>query len=316
MTELQKAANIVLKECMNFKESESLLIVFDENKKSIVDVLLKVGKEISSNVNSIEIPVGKIHGEEPPSEVAQEMKKYDIILLITTKSLSHTDARRNACKGGARGASMPGITEDMMERTLNADYVKISAVGDQLKEKLAGEKVRVVTKLGTDLVMEMNKLFDDNGLYHEKGSFGNLPAGEIGFAPVEGKTNGTFVVDQTLGGIGRLKAPIKFTVKDGSVVDIEGEEEAKDLKKRLMEFKDSSVYNVAELAIGTNDKAKITGFTLEDEKVIGTVHIAIGDNTSFPGGTITAPVHLDGILSEPTVYVDDAIIMENGKLLI
>ena len=263
----------------------------------------------------MKLKVGKIHGEEPPADVAEEMKKYDIILLITTKSLSHTDARRNACKSGARGASMPDLTEDMMKRTLTADYNKIKELCEKFKEKMVGKKLRVTTKLGTDIIFEMNKIFDDTGIYHEKGSFGNLPAGEVGFAPVEGRTNGTFVVDMTLGSIGRLKDPIKFTVKDGNVVDIEGKEDAKELKEKLEEFNDKTVYNVAEFAIGTNNKAKITGFTLEDEKVIGTVHIAIGDNTSFPGGTITAPVHLDGIISEPTVYVDERLIMRDGDLV-
>jgi len=73
--------------------------------------------------------------------------------------------------------------------------------------------------------------------------------------------------------------------------------------------------NIAELGIGTNDQAKITGLILEDEKVMGTVHIALGDNMSM-GGTVSVQSHLDGLIKKPTVYLDGRVIMEKGNLLI
>jgi leucyl aminopeptidase (aminopeptidase T) len=317
MNSLEKAANIVLKQCMDLKEKENLLIVFDANKQGIADVFLKNAKKIIENAFSIEMPVAKVNGEEPPLEVAEEMKKYDVVLLVTTKSLSHTNARRDACKGGGRIASMPGITKDMMERALTADYDMIAETDKRIVEALKGKRVlRVTTTLGTDITFFKNNLFDDDGIYHKKGSFGNLPAGEVGFAPVENKTNGVFVIDKTMAGIGRLKSSIKFTVKDGYVVNIEGGDDAEKLNEMLKGFNDKNVYNVAEFSIGTNPNAKITGLTLEDEKVLGTIHIALGDNTSYPGGNTKAPMHLDGVISKPTIFADDEKIMENGNLLV
>jgi leucyl aminopeptidase (aminopeptidase T) len=55
---------------------------------------------------------------------------------------------------------------------------------------------------------------------------------------------------------------------------------------------------------------------LEDEKVLGTVHIAVGDNTSFIGGHTRSNIHLDGILLQPTVKIDKRLLMQNGKLLV
>jgi leucyl aminopeptidase (aminopeptidase T) len=73
--------------------------------------------------------------------------------------------------------------------------------------------------------------------------------------------------------------------------------------------------NVAEFGIGTNYKAKLTGVILEDEKVMGTIHIALGDNISM-GGIVSVPSHLDGLVKNPTVEVDGNIIMKNGKFIV
>ena len=73
--------------------------------------------------------------------------------------------------------------------------------------------------------------------------------------------------------------------------------------------------NVAELGIGTNHEAQISGHILEDEKVMGTIHVAFGNNISM-GGTCNVGIHIDGVVTKPTVYIDEQKIMEDGKLLI
>jgi leucyl aminopeptidase (aminopeptidase T) len=72
---------------------------------------------------------------------------------------------------------------------------------------------------------------------------------------------------------------------------------------------------VAEFGIGTNDKAILTGNILEDEKVMGTIHIAFGDNKSM-GGSVRVASHLDGLINHPTVWLDETKIMEDGRLLL
>ena len=120
------------------------------------------------------------------------------------------------------------------------------------------------------------------------------------------------VVDGAMAGVGKVKKPIRMRVKDGFVVEISGGPEATKLQK-LLEPVGQLAYNVAELGVGTNDKAKIIGSVLEDEKVLGTVHMAIGDNMSM-GGKVSVPSHLDGIMMKPTLEVDGRVIMKDGVL--
>ena len=84
---------------------------------------------------------------------------------------------------------------------------------------------------------------------------------------------------------------------------------------RMLDAVGKNARNIAEFGIGTNDSAKLSGVILEDEKVKGTVHIALGNNVSM-GGKVNVPIHLDGVMKKPTVYLDNKILMKNGKLLI
>lgn len=310
---LEKSANVALKKCMQVKKGEKILIITDSKEREIANIFFNAAPKLKIKTALIEIPIGKVNGEEPPKWAAEEMLKYDIILLITTKSLSHTKARKNASKKGARIASMPTMNREVMKRALDIDYGKLKEINKKLMKILTKGKIaKITTKKGTNLVMNIKgrKWFDDDGIYNKKGSFGNLPSGEVCVAPIEGKTNGVYIVDSSFAGIGKLKKPLKISVKEGYAVKIEGEK-AKQLKENL---KNKRYRNIAEFGIGTNPKARISGCVLEDEKVIGSVHIALGNNISL-GGKINVPLHSDGVISKPTVFIDDRIIMKEGKLL-
>ena len=73
--------------------------------------------------------------------------------------------------------------------------------------------------------------------------------------------------------------------------------------------------NVAELGIGTNEKAILSGEILEDEKLLGTVHVAFGASAAI-GGTVQVPVHLDCLVMKPDVAVDDEPVVRDGALLV
>lgn len=314
---LKRSAKLILKKCMALKDGESCLIITDKNKLNIANALFDAAKEITSEkVEIMDIPVGKINGEEQPEHVKETMKKFDVILIPTTKSLSHTLARKEACEEGARIASMPSITEDILLRAIDVDYDKMFNIGEKLKKILEnGDKVKVMTEKGTDIefTVKGRKIGNDNGIYDEKGKWGNLPAGEVGFAPLENNATGVFVADISIGGIGKVDKPVKITVKEGYAVKIEGDITADKLKDNIKGLGKEAT-NIAELGIGINDKAKAIGVVLEDEKALGTAHIAIGDNFSL-GGNIKAPCHIDCVFSNPTIFVDNKKIMEKGKLL-
>ena len=314
---MPKSADIVLKKCLGLKNNEKLLIVTDSELYDIAKMFFDGAKQITNDVKFINIPIPKVNGTEPSEDVAKEMLNYDAELLITSKSLSHTKARKNASDKGARIVTMPGITVGTIKRTIDIDYSKLEKLHKKIADVMdKGEYVRIKTTLGTNISFSINdrKSFGrDSGLFTRKGAFGNLPTGEIFIAPVEGTANGTFIADASFAGIGKLEKPIKIYVENGSVVKIEGDKA--EVLDGVLDSVGKEARNIAEFGIGTNDKAKITGNILEDEKVIGTCHIALGNNAGF-GGKINVQLHLDGIIKKPTIWVDNKKIMENGKFLI
>jgi leucyl aminopeptidase (aminopeptidase T) len=265
----------------------------------------------------VEIIPRQRNGEEPPAPIAALMAASSVVLCPASKSITHTAARREACSHGVRLATLPGITTDMMIRCLNADYEAIAKRSKKLAMVLeSGNEIHVTSPVGTDIRMLRGdrRAIPNTGLYHNAGEGGNLPAGETYFAPVEGSSQGIVVFEGAVAGIGKIKKPIRLVVKDGIAVEITGGDEAQKLNDLLNPLGEAG-RNIAELGIGTNDQAKITGVILEDEKVMGTVHIALGDNISM-GGKVAVPSHLDGLILQPTVYVDGRMIMDAGRLLV
>jgi len=200
---------------------------------------------------------------------------------------------------------------------MNADYQAIAARTFGICALMrTTTTVRVTAPAGTDIIMpiEGRDAHASSGLFREKGLWGNLPTGESYLAPVEGRSNGIVVVDGSMAGVGLVDQPIRIVVVDGYATEITGGESAKRLIA-LLEPHGKDARTVAEFGIGTNDKAILTGVILEDEKVMGTIHIAFGDNKSM-GGSVRVASHLDGLVKQPTVWFDDRMVMEHGRLLV
>ena len=309
-----EALNAVFQQSLKLKSYESCLIVTDTLKKDIGKAFLDYAAQITKHAQMITMEPMLEHAQEPPEEIASAMLRFDVQFLITEKSLSHTKARRKATEKGARIASMPTVTEDIINRCCLIDYDMLKENSQNLHKILSqAANIRVVTDLGTDIVFEVgkNKWFGESGgTFDFPGAFGNLPEGEVSFTPMVAQ--GTYVVDASFPGLGILKSPLKFKVKDSFVYEILGHE-AEQVIKRLDKVGEKA-YRVAELGIGLNPKAKIIGLVLEDEKMLGTVHIALGNNLSFEGDN-DVPLHLDGVILNPDIYADGKKIMSKGKFL-
>ncbi len=310
-----KAAETAVKTCLGVKPGEKFLVITDTETKEIGEALFQVGLDTGAEAILTVMKPRTRHGEEPPEPIAEMWKTVDVFIAPTKYSLSHTQARERATESGARGATMPGITPEMFVETLAVDYTIIKEYNERMKKALMGKKtVRVTTELGTDITLsiEGREILTDDGILHEKGAFGNLPAGEVFIAPVEGTANGTIVVDGSFAAIGILSEPVKITVENGFATKIEGGPEAEKLKEMLASVNKKEAYNIAELGIGSNLNAKIVGNILEDEKVYKTVHIALGDNSTI-GGHTKAGIHLDGIIKNPTLIADGEVLIEKGE---
>ena len=306
MSDLRPPAETAVRQCMDLSEDESCAIVTDEKREPIGEALYAVASEITDDAVIVRYPPGETHGAEPPAPVSSAMAGADVVLAPTTKSLSHTRARTDANEAGARVATLPGITEEVFTTGLDADYESIADHCGRVLEQVAGaQEIRVTTDLGTDVTFEIGdrEWLEDTGIVHDPGAMSNLPAGEVFVSPVS--ATGTLVVDGTMMPHGLLEDDqrLRFEVEDGVVTEIDDEAIRADVEAAAESVGDAA-HNLAELGIGTNVGVdELVGSVLLDEKAGGTVHIAIGDNAGI-GGDTDAPIHLDGILRNPTVYAD------------
>ncbi|QAU11590.1 aminopeptidase [Halorubrum sp. BOL3-1] len=304
--DLSEAAATAIEQCLNVAPDESFVVVTDDVREPIGEALYAAASAVTEDATILRYPPAEQHGTEPPAPVAAAMAEADVFLAPTTKSLSHTRARGAACDAGARGATLPGITEDVFTTGLDADYAAIEAGCDDVLGQIGdADEIRVTAPAGTDITFGIGdrEWLADTGMVREPGDFSNLPAGEVFVAPET--ATGTYVVDGTMMPHGLLGEgrELAFEVEDGFVTSISDDEIRADVEAAADEVGDAA-YNLAELGIGTNVGVdELVGSVLLDEKASGTVHVAIGDNAGI-GGETDAPLHLDGIVRNPTVYAD------------
>lgn len=225
----------------------------------------------------------------------------DCIVALAYYSTSHTrfrDFLTRIC--GSRYASMPLFDAAMLEGAMNVDWKELARLTRQVARTMRGCRTIIVrAPNGTSLSLSVlgRRVHADTGILTRRGSFGNLPAGEVFVAPVEGTAQGVLVLEW--GPTRRFSPPITLTVRDGNVVDIAGADDyAAYLRMRLSERRENA--NIAEFGVGTNRAARRPDNILESEKIFGTIHIALGDNSSF-GGNVKTPFHQDFVFFRPTV---------------
>jgi leucyl aminopeptidase (aminopeptidase T) len=305
------AAKTVLGKLLGVKPDEKLLLLTDEGKAELTQVFFSSALELGLKPILLEIP--KQTGGEMPETAAAALLDSDAALLITSGSFTHTKGRGQATEKGVRIASMPTITEEIVNTTLTADFDEVERISTLLTEKLtAASSVHVTTKLGTDITFYCGGRtgLADTGKLTFPGAFGNLPAGEAMVAPIETKGDGKLVVDGVIVGFGILEYPITVTFKDGRIESIEGERSG-EFRSFIDQF-DDTANNVAEFGIGTNKNCHIIGNPLVDEKVYGTIHVACGNNL-FMGGQQGGNMHYDMIINEPSVWIDEECVMQDGR---
>jgi len=315
-----KSARVVIHSCLGVKPNEKVLVICDTETERFGRPLFNEALNAGAEATLLIMKPRSRHGEEPPEHVAVAMRSVDVFVAPTKYSLTHTQARKAATQAGVRGATMPGITDAIfLSEAMLADYNDVKNRVEKMGRALQNAKKVVITSpAGCDLTLYLDgrPLVLDTGIIHNRGDFGNLPAGEVYVAPLEGKAQGTIVFDGTIASIGQVTRPVVIKVKDGYAASFEGGEEAAKLEKMLKSVGKPEAFNVAELGIGCNPQAKLMGNVLIDEKVYSTVHIALGDNSTFGGKTI-AGIHIDGVVLKPTVRInDEKTIIKDGDWLI
>lgn len=315
---VQAAAIKTMQDCMAVVAGENVTIVCDTNTREIGEVLQEASNSLGAETVLTIMKPRKVNGEEPPKPIVALMMESQVLILATTVSLSHTQARKLACEAGARCASMPGITLDMLIRTMNVDWFEVAAHSQKIADTLRDtDRLHLTSDLGSDMWLNMKDRFfgADSGVYNRPGDFGNLPGGEACAGPHYIGSTGVAVFDGSFAGLGKIHQPIRVEFHDGEVIKVEGNHEAEALSNLIKPFNQPGRM-LAEIGIGTHPTAIITGKVLEDEKVMGTIHLALGNNLGF-GGNNDVGIHIDGIISKPTLTTAEGlIVIENGILRI
>jgi leucyl aminopeptidase (aminopeptidase T) len=307
---------MLIRDCLDLNPSEEVLVICNPITEEL-GALLRINAQGEGGEATLAvISERESHAAEPPGAVAAAMLAADIVVAPTIQSISHTEARRAATEAGVRIASMPGVTGEMLARVMGADLRLLRKRGATVGRTLgAGAEARITCELGSDLrlgLMDRTAIVDAGAL-NMRGAFGNIPCGEAFIAPLEGTAEGTLVVDGSIAAIGKLAEPVELTVREGRLTAASGAD-GSHLMDLLTEHGVEGT-NVAELGIGTNESAILTGNILEDEKILGTAHVAFGASAAI-GGTVQVPVHLDCVLLRPTVEIDGAPIVQAGELVV
>jgi leucyl aminopeptidase (aminopeptidase T) len=315
MSDLERAVAAVINDCLGVSAGESALVVANPSSLGLGERLRGEAGRAGADAMLMMMADRDVDGEEPPDAVAAAMAQADVVMCPTVRSLSHTEARRNACEAGARIATLPGVTEETLARVMSADTEGLRRKGAAVAAVLEdGSEARITCARGSDLRLDLSgrSAISDDGDLRERGAFGNLPCGEGFIAPIETAGEGTLFVDGTISGIPKDET-VELRVEGGNMVSAGGEAGA-----RLLETLRSAGpggTGVAELGIGTNEKAILTGNLIEDEKILGSCHVAFGASAGI-GGVVQVPVHIDCVVMKPTVEIDGRALIRDGELAV
>jgi leucyl aminopeptidase (aminopeptidase T) len=314
MTGLARAVRTVVRRCLAVAPGENVLVVVDEPLQDVGEALRREAQVAEADAVLAVMSARVNHGVEPPPPIAAALAACDVFIAPASRSLSHTQARKRATDNGARGATMPTVTADMLARLMDVDFDVLRARSQAVSELLsAADEAHVTCPRGTDLRLDLRgrEGIADDGDLSAPGSFGNLPCGEGFVAPAGGE--GT-VATRSLASIGLVQGhPAHLTIEDGRLTTATAPEGER-LYELLTQAGEQGT-NLAELGVGTNERARLTGNVLEDEKMLGTIHVAFGASAGI-GGTVSVPIHLDVVVTDATLTIGATTVLDAGRYVL
>jgi leucyl aminopeptidase (aminopeptidase T) len=314
VADLEHASETVVRRCLGVQPGEDVLVITDPATREIGEVLRDTASAAGADAVLTVMTERAENGVEPPPPVAAALAACDVFIAPTAKSLSHTSARKAANDAGARGATLPTVTADMLARLMSIDFDALAERCRRVADLLtASQEAHITCPRGTDLRLDLSGRdgIADDGLLTQPGAFGNLPCGEGFISPASG--SGTAVV-ASLASIGLpVGDPPTLTVTRGHLVA--GTQREGALLLSMLQGAGEQGTNLAELGVGTNDAATLTGNVLEDEKILGTVHIAFGASAGI-GGTVSVPVHLDVVIVDASLTLDGTPVLDAGRFVL
>jgi aminopeptidase len=330
MGTIEKGVKQAVENCLKVKAGDKVVIITDTETIQIGTAIKTAIEKITADV---EFFIMEDFGERPidyPQAIDDAIKAADVSVYAAQGAEGELQTfRRHMLKAieanpKLRHAHMIGITPEIMKDGMCSDYKEIRRVSKLVYERVKNaEKVRVVTERGNDFVAEFSPglkwLISDGNI--TPGEWKNLPDGEVCTCPVN--VNGKVIFDGCLGDFfaeryGSLEStPIHIEIENGRAIKesirCENEQLRYEFTRYLFE-NDQNSNRVGEFAIGTNTGlTKLIYNLLQDEK-FPSVHIAFG--SPLPGKTGAkwdSKSHVDGMIKDPTIYVDGEVLMDKGK---
>jgi len=312
--ELSVALATALDRCLRVRADEDLLVVAETTCAALAEHVRVEGVRLGARASAV---VSSLRAQyEPPPSIAAALGACDVFFVLTDgSSISHTRARARASAAGARGV---GVTSESGEagplcRLLGADLGAVARRSDALAELLTQAKVASITcPRGTALELDLTggNGVSDNGDFSAPGAYGNLPFGEAFVVPVGGSGR---LVPSTVAGMGRVGSDTALEIHAGALVDGSGPD-GRALAEKLRAHGPPGL-NVAELGVGTNERARLSGSVVEDEKMLGSVHVAFGASAAI-GGSVVADTHVDCVVPDVSLLLDAEPILQDGRLLL
>lgn len=316
-----RGARRIVETCAAVQPGEHVVIVTDYGKSDIAAAIALAAVARGAEVVTITMPPRTLDGEEPPVSVAAALRHCDVVFTPVTRSITHTNAVKEALASGARAIALTAFVEDqLVGGGIDADFEALAPLCRRVAQLLSRtETAHVATPAGTDLTMSLTGRPGNahTGLARSRGSFATVPNIEASASPVEGSAEGTIVVDASIPyyDIGVIRQPIVMDVRGGAVTAIHGGDQALRISRLMAAQRDPNVYNIAQLSFGLNPHCHMRGVMLDDEGVYGTCHIGIGTSTML-GGTVKAKMHYDVLMWRPTLTLDGDVVLREGEWLL
>jgi leucyl aminopeptidase (aminopeptidase T) len=315
-----KAVHHLLSHCGNLVAGESCLLVVDATTKNLTEFFIGQAKQIKANLQILEVEVADRHGKEPKSEVAEAMTQSDLVIGFTKMSIAHTKARQNLCQNGGRYLSLPGFSRQLLtDPCIQADFKGQFQLTKAITEAFsAGSTVQAKTAAGTDVRLGIEGRIGNccPGFVNDNYNLGSPPDIESNVSPVENLSEGVAVIDGSVAcdEIGLLEVPLTLHIAGGRVVKVTSSRQdyVEKVNHLFARINNPKAYVLAECGIGLNPLAKLTGNMLTDEGCMGNVHFGFGSNITV-GGQNDVPFHVDFIMKDASLWIDDIQILNAGK---
>lgn len=315
-----RGAQRLLEVCAGVNRNDNVLVVLDttygyELTRIMMDAAKRLGLDLA-----VAIMKPRVYpGEEPPSSVAEAMRTSKVVICATSMTMFYTQAKISACNAGAKFISMAGATSSTLaSNAMLADFRKQEKLVKRVAKRLTkASVVRISSDNGTDVELSVAGRSGHaiTGLCRKPGDAQGVPDIEAYVAPLENSPHGRLVVDGSTSVTGLLKTPITIDIRHGEAYRFRGGSQAKRLVSMLKRTKSRNSFRVGEFGFGLNPLAKFCGSIIEDEAVMGTAHIALGENRQL-GGRNKAPIHVDLVLRQPEVELDGKLILKANRFLV